>query len=111
MNERDLIKARAWKDEKVRKVASAERVLQMEHLRGRRSSQHSAGQRKRVAIGCAILRKAKLFLFDESLLNFDAALLTGMRIDTGKLHQSPSASMIFTEVDVKEDGGDTALVG
>ena len=64
----------ASKEEKAAKVAEAARILQMEHLLDRRPSQLSGGQRQRVAIGRAIVRKPKVFLFDEPLSNLDAAL-------------------------------------
>ena len=59
--------AGAPKEEKERKVAHAARVLQMEHLLDRRPSQLSGGQRQRVAIGRAIVRDPKVFLFDEQI--------------------------------------------
>jgi ABC-type nitrate/sulfonate/bicarbonate transport system ATPase subunit len=80
--------AGAPKAEKDAKVAEAARILQMEHLLDRRPSQLSGGQRQRVAIGRAIVRKPKVFLFDEPLSNLDAALRMDMRMEIGKLHQS-----------------------
>ena len=86
---------RVPKEQKERKVAEAARILQMEHLLGRRPSELSGGQRKRVAIGRAIVRDPKVFLFDEPLSNLDAALRVDMRMEIGKLHQSLKASMIY----------------
>ncbi len=90
------------KAEKEAKVAEAARVLQMEHLLDRRPSQLSGGQRQRVAIGRAIVRDPKVFLFDEPLSNLDAALRMDMRMEIGKLHQSLKASMIYVTHDQVE---------
>ena len=92
----------ASKDEKDRKVAEAARILQMEHLLDRRPSQLSGGQRQRVAIGRAIVRDPKVFLFDEPLSNLDAALRMDMRMEIGKLHQDLGASMIYVTHDQVE---------
>ncbi len=90
------------KAEKDAKVAQAARILQMEHLLDRRPSQLSGGQRQRVAIGRAIVRDPKVFLFDEPLSNLDAALRMDMRMEIGKLHQSLAASMIYVTHDQVE---------
>jgi multiple sugar transport system ATP-binding protein len=90
------------KAEKDAKVADAARILQMEHLLDRRPSQLSGGQRQRVAIGRAIVRKPKVFLFDEPLSNLDAALRMDMRMEIGKLHQTLGASMIYVTHDQVE---------
>ncbi|MEM8786680.1 MAG: sn-glycerol-3-phosphate ABC transporter ATP-binding protein UgpC [Pseudomonadota bacterium] len=94
--------AGASRAEKARKVAEAARVLQMEHLLDRRPSQLSGGQRQRVAIGRAIVRDPKVFLFDEPLSNLDAALRMDMRMEIGKLHQTLGASMIYVTHDQVE---------
>jgi len=94
--------AGASKAEKEKKVAEAARVLQMEHLLDRRPSQLSGGQRQRVAIGRAIVRDPKVFLFDEPLSNLDAALRMDMRMEIGKLHQNLGASMIYVTHDQVE---------
>ena len=93
---------RASKEEKTRKVAEAARILQMEHLLDRTPSQLSGGQRQRVAIGRAIVRDPKVFLFDEPLSNLDAALRMDMRMEIGKLHQDLGASMIYVTHDQVE---------
>jgi multiple sugar transport system ATP-binding protein len=84
------------------KVAEAARILQMEHLMDRRPSELSGGQRQRVAIGRAIVRDPKVFLFDEPLSNLDAALRMDMRMEIGKLHNSLGASMIYVTHDQVE---------
>lgn len=90
------------KAEKERKVQEAARILQMEHLLDRRPSQLSGGQRQRVAIGRAIVRDPKVFLFDEPLSNLDAALRMDMRMEIGKLHQDLGATMIYVTHDQVE---------
>ena len=94
--------AGASKQEKEEKVAEAARILQMEHLLDRRPSQLSGGQRQRVAIGRAIVRKPKVFLFDEPLSNLDAALRVDMRMEIGKLHKQLDATMIYVTHDQVE---------
>ena len=74
----------------------------MEHLLDRRPSQLSGGQRQRVAIGRAIVRDPKVFLFDEPLSNLDAALRMDMRMEIGKLHQDLGATMIYVTHDQVE---------
>jgi len=93
---------KAGKAEKEKKVAEAARILQMEHLLDRRPSELSGGQRQRVAIGRAIVRDPKVFLFDEPLSNLDAALRMDMRMEIGKLHQDLGASMIYVTHDQVE---------
>ena len=90
------------KAEKEAKVAEAARILQMEHLLDRRPSELSGGQRQRVAIGRAIVRDPKVFLFDEPLSNLVAALRMDMRMEIGKLHQSLASSMIYVTHDQVE---------
>ncbi|MGI9418382.1 MAG: ABC transporter ATP-binding protein, partial [Geminicoccaceae bacterium] len=83
-------------DERVRKAAG---ILQIEHLLDRKPKQLSGGQRQRVAIGRAIVRDPKVFLFDEPLSNLDAALRVQMRIELAKLHRSLDATMIYVTHD------------
>ena len=90
------------KAEKERAVGEAARILQMEHLLDRKPSQLSGGQRQRVAIGRAIVRKPKVFLFDEPLSNLDAALRVDMRMEIGKLHKDLGATMIYVTHDQVE---------
>ena len=90
------------KDEKVQRVNEAAQILQMEHLLDRRPSQLSGGQRQRVAIGRAIVRNPKVFLFDEPLSNLDAALRMDMRMEISKLHKKLDATMIYVTHDQVE---------
>lgn len=90
------------KDEKVQRVSEAAQILQMEHLLDRRPSQLSGGQRQRVAIGRAIVRNPKVFLFDEPLSNLDAALRMDMRMEISKLHKKLDATMIYVTHDQVE---------
>ena len=62
----------------------------------------SGGQRQRVAIGRAIVREPRLFLFDEPLSNLDAALRVGTRIEIAKLHRQLGATMIYVTHDQVE---------
>jgi multiple sugar transport system ATP-binding protein len=94
--------SKTTKAEKDAKVAEAARILQMEHLLDRRPSQLSGGQRQRVAIGRAIVRDPKVFLFDEPLSNLDAALRMDMRMEIGKLHKVLGATMIYVTHDQVE---------
>jgi multiple sugar transport system ATP-binding protein len=86
-------------DERVR---SAARILQIEHLLERKPRQLSGGQRQRVAIGRAIVRDPRVFLFDEPLSNLDAALRVQMRIEIAKLHRELDATMIYVTHDQVE---------
>jgi multiple sugar transport system ATP-binding protein len=81
------------------RIRDAARILQMEHLLDRRPSQLSGGQRQRVAIGRAIVRHPKVFLFDEPLSNLDAALRVSMRREIAKLHADLKATMIYVTHD------------
>jgi len=86
-------------DERVRRVA---RVLELEALLERRISQLSGGQQQRVALGRAMVKEPKVFLFDEPLSNLDAALRTRMRIEIKKLHQQLKTTSIFVTHDQEE---------
>ncbi len=96
------------KQEKQPKAVIEERVnkaVQMLDLKAyvdRRPSDLSGGQRQRVAIGRAIVREPKLFLFDEPLSNLDAALRMNTRIEIADLHRTLSASMIYVTHDQTE---------
>jgi len=85
------------------RVKEASRILQLDELLDRKPKQLSGGQRQRVAIGRAIVRKPKVFLFDEPLSNLDAALRVNTRVEIAKLHrQIGSASMIYVTHDQVE---------
>ena len=84
------------------KVREAARILKMEDLLQRKPSQLSGGQRQRVAIGRAIVRKPKVFLFDEPLSNLDAALRVNTRVEIAKLHRDLGATMIYVTHDQVE---------
>ncbi|TPJ30824.1 sn-glycerol-3-phosphate ABC transporter ATP-binding protein UgpC [Mesorhizobium sp. B2-7-2] len=90
---RDLIDAR---------IKESARILEMEHLLERKPGQLSGGQRQRVAIGRAIVKEPKAFLFDEPLSNLDAALRTRTRIELAQLHQRLQSTMIFVTHDQVE---------
>jgi multiple sugar transport system ATP-binding protein len=84
------------------KVAKAAQVLNLTDYLDRKPRQLSGGQRQRVAIGRAIVRQPKAFLFDEPLSNLDAALRVQMRIEIMQLHQSLGATMIYVTHDQVE---------
>ena len=84
------------------RVKEAARILQIEHLLERKPKELSGGQRQRVAIGRAIVRNPKVFLFDEPLSNLDAALRVQTRIEIAKLHRSMGATMIYVTHDQVE---------
>jgi multiple sugar transport system ATP-binding protein len=88
--------------EKERKVKAAAEVLQLSHLLERRPKELSGGQRQRVAIGRAIVRNPKVFLFDEPLSNLDAALRVSMRLELMRLHEQLAATMIYVTHDQTE---------
>jgi multiple sugar transport system ATP-binding protein len=85
-----------------RKVNEAARILRLEELLHRRPRELSGGQRQRVAIGRAIVRNPRVFLFDEPLSNLDASLRVQMRIEIARLHQQLDATMIYVTHDQVE---------
>src|ERR687893_486805 len=88
--------------ERYQKVQAAAQVLQLESFLDRKPKALSGGQRQRVAIGRAIVREPKVFLFDEPLSNLDAALRVQMRIELARLHESLKATMIYVTHDQVE---------
>jgi multiple sugar transport system ATP-binding protein len=94
--------ARVPREEREKKVREAARVLQLEPLLQRKPKELSGGQRQRVAIGRAIVRNPKVFLFDEPLSNLDAALRVQMRIELTRLHDELAATMIYVTHDQVE---------
>ena len=86
-------------DERVREAAD---ILGIQELLERKPKALSGGQRQRVAVGRAIVRKPKVFLFDEPLSNLDAKLRVQMRAEISKLHASLEATMIYVTHDQME---------
>lgn len=84
------------------KVLRAAETLQLGNLLSRKPKNLSGGQRQRVAIGRAIVRDPKVFLFDEPLSNLDAELRVEMRLQIAKLHQQIGATMIYVTHDQVE---------
>ena len=88
-----LIKAR---------IAETAALLEIHNLLDRKPRELSGGQQQRVAMGRAIVRKPKLFLFDEPLSNLDARLRTSMRVELKKLHQRLGTTMVYVTHDQTE---------
>jgi len=86
-------------DKRVREAAA---ILEITHLLERKPGEMSGGQRQRVAIGRAIVRKPKVFLFDEPLSNLDAKLRVQMRIELQNLHRRLNSTMIYVTHDQTE---------
>ena len=84
------------------KVAEAARILKLDPLLSRKPAALSGGQRQRVAIGRAIVRGPKVFLFDEPLSNLDAELRVEMRAEIARLHREIGATMIYVTHDQVE---------
>jgi multiple sugar transport system ATP-binding protein len=84
------------------RVEEASDVLQIAHLLERRPGQLSGGQRQRVAMGRAIVRRPKVFLFDEPLSNLDAQLRGEVRIEIKKLHQRFGTTIVYVTHDQVE---------
>jgi ABC-type sugar transport system ATPase subunit len=85
-----------------KKVSLAAKTLQLDQLRKRKPKELSGGQRQRVAIGRAIVRDPKVFLFDEPLSNLDAELRVEMRLQIAKLHQELKNTMVYVTHDQVE---------
>jgi len=90
------------KAEARRQVEEVARLLQIGTLLHRRPRELSGGQRQRVAIGRALVRNPKLFLFDEPLSNLDAALRTDLRAEIKRLHQTIQRTMVYVTHDQVE---------
>jgi multiple sugar transport system ATP-binding protein len=91
--------ARIGKEEIRQRVLQAAEILQIEPLLARKPKALSGGQRQRVAIGRAIVREPKVFLFDEPLSNLDAALRVQMRIEIAKLHKRLETTIVYVTHD------------
>ncbi len=89
-------------DQIQRQVSHASEILELDSYLERRPKELSGGQRQRVAIGRAIVREPKGFLFDEPLSNLDAALRVQMRFEIAKLHEKLKATMIYVTHDQVE---------
>ena len=90
------------KSEIAEKVGRAAKILRLEELLQRKPAQLSGGQRQRVAIGRAIVRDPRVFLFDEPLSNLDAELRVQMRVELAKLHRMLGNTMIYVTHDQTE---------
>ncbi|RUV69920.1 MAG: ABC transporter ATP-binding protein [Mesorhizobium sp.] len=85
-----------------RRIGIASSMLSLEPYLSRRPAELSGGQRQRVAIGRAVVREPKLFLFDEPLSNLDAALRVNTRLEIAQLHRRLKATMIYVTHDQVE---------
>ena len=81
------------------RIAEASRILGLEPLLERKPSQLSGGQRQRVAMGRAMVRTPKVFLFDEPLSNLDATLRTQVRLEIAKLHKRLGTTVLYVTHD------------
>ena len=90
------------KEESARRVEAAAATLDLTNRLDHKPSQLSGGQRQRVAIGRAIVRDPKVFLFDEPLSNLDASLRGAMRVELSELHQKLETTMIYVTHDQVE---------
>ena len=90
------------KDEIEKRVRDAAKILQIEHLLGRKPKELSGGQRQRVAMGRAIVREPKVFLMDEPLSNLDAKLRVEVRSQISQIHQRLGTTIIYVTHDQVE---------
>lgn len=97
-----LKQERQPKDMIEERVAEAARMLSLGDYLDRRPAALSGGQRQRVAIGRAVVRQPKLFLFDEPLSNLDASLRMNTRVEIARLHRTLEATMIYVTHDQTE---------
>jgi len=97
------LKLRKYKKAEIdKRVRDAADILGIGNLLDRRPKQLSGGQRQRVAVGRAIVRKPKVFLFDEPLSNLDAKMRVQMRVEIGRLHNTLKTTMIYVTHDQSE---------
>src|SRR5947207_4393493 len=85
-----------------RRVRDAARILEIEQLLDRKPRELSGGQRQRVALGRAIVRTPKAFLFDEPLSNLDARMRIEMRAELKKLHRRLATTTVYVTHDQEE---------
>ncbi|MGE5811241.1 MAG: ABC transporter ATP-binding protein, partial [Ignavibacteria bacterium] len=94
------LKLRKFAKEEIKnRVAQAAKILDLEAYMDRKPKALSGGQRQRVAVGRAIVRNPKVFLFDEPLSNLDAKLRVQMRTEISRIHQRLGATMIYVTHD------------
>lgn len=97
------LKLRKFNKEEIKeRVLTAAKILGIEEYLNRKPKALSGGQRQRVAVGRAIVRRPKVFLFDEPLSNLDAKLRVQMRTEISKLHKSLEATMVYVTHDQVE---------
>jgi len=97
------LKLRGYKKKEIdSRVRESAEILNLTHLLERKPKELSGGQRQRVAVGRAIVRKPKVFLFDEPLSNLDAKLRVQMRTELSKLHDRLQTTMIYVTHDQVE---------
>src|ERR1700691_5958670 len=97
------LKLRSYKKKEIdARVRESPEILNLTHLLERKPKELSGGQRQRVAVGRAIVRKPKVFLFDEPLSNLDAKLRVQMRTEISKLHDRLQTTMIYVTHDQVE---------
>jgi multiple sugar transport system ATP-binding protein len=97
------LKLRGYKKNEIDiRVRESAEILNLTHLLERKPKELSGGQRQRVAVGRAIVRKPKVFLFDEPLSNLDAKLRVQMRTELSKLHDRLQTTMIYVTHDQVE---------
>jgi multiple sugar transport system ATP-binding protein len=87
------------KAERATAIAKVAQMLQISHLLKRKPSQLSGGQRQRVAMGRALVREPRLFLFDEPLSNLDAKLRVDMRVEIKRLHHQTGKTIVYVTHD------------
>ncbi len=87
------------KEERARRVEAVAKTLQISHLLKRKPGQLSGGQRQRVAMGRALVREPRVFLFDEPLSNLDAKLRVEMRAEIKRLHHKTGATIVYVTHD------------
>ena len=97
-----LVNVGVPREEIERRIGEVARMLEMQPLLDRLPSELSGGQRQRVAIGRAIVKQPKVFMFDEPLSNLDAALRIRMRQEIANLHRRLGTAMIFVTHDQTE---------